>query len=268
MQLSDAMFYRIRVWMKEQTGVHFPDSKKTLVHQRLLKRLSLRKIASFEAYFRLLQQPEEEQERLAAIDLLTTHETFFFREPRHFEWLSDWLGSRPRSAQPLRIWSAACASGEEVWSLAMLLADKLGYEGNWQVMGSDISQASLDKARSGHYQMARIEGLPRDYLHRFCLKGVREYTGTFLVNRQLRARVCFDRINLDQHLPPIGHFDLVFLRNVLIYFDTESKISIIGRVLQHIHEGGFLLVSHSESLHGLGLPLKLLKPGVYRKSHE
>ncbi|MGL6047316.1 MAG: CheR family methyltransferase [Vogesella sp.] len=264
MQLSDATFSRFAVWMKAQTGVHFPIGKKTLVHQRLTRRLAARNVATFEAYFRMLQDPAELAEREAAIDLLTTHETFFFREPKHFHWLEAQLRQHP-VAGTLRIWSAASSSGEEVWSIAMLLADIRGLDGDWTLMGSDISQGVLARAEKGHYTLQRCEGMPPDYLRRFCLKGVRQHAGTFMVCKELRRKVNFQLINLDRELPAIGPYHVIFLRNVLIYFDAATKLQVVQRVLGRLSVGGFLLVSHSESLHGLPLPIQLVAPGIYRK---
>lgn len=264
MQLSDATFSRFAVWMKAQTGVHFPPGKKTLVHQRLTRRLAARNVATFEAYFRLLQDPAELDERETAIDLLTTHETFFFREPKHFHWLQKHLREHP-PVGTLRVWSGASSTGEEVWSIAMLLADVLGIDGDWTLMGSDISQGVLARAQKAHYALQRCEGMPEAYMRRFCLKGVRQHAGTFLVNKTLRAKVNFQLINLDKTLPSIGPFHIVFLRNVLIYFDAATKLQVVERVLGRLSVGGFLLVSHSESLHGLPLPIQLVAPGIYRK---
>lgn len=264
MHLSDATFSRFARWMKDQTGVHFPDGKKTLVHQRLGRRLLARQMATFEAYFRLLQDPTEISEREAAVDLLTTHETFFFREPKHFVWLNKQLRENP-SKSTLRIWSGAASTGEEVWSIAMLLADVLGPNGDWTLMGSDISQPVLTKAAKGHYALQRCEGLPQNYLRSYCLKGVAQHAGTFLINKGLRQKVNFQLINLDKDLPAIGPFHIVFLRNVLIYFNAETKLQVVQRVLNRLVAGGFLLVSHSESLHGLPLPIELVAPGIYRK---
>ena len=265
MHLTDATFSRFAAWMKSQTGVHFPETKKTLVHQRLSRRLIARQLNTFEAYFRLLQDPLEDSERDAAIDLLTTHETFFFREPKHFDWLKEQLRQHPIQGTT-RVWSGASSTGEEVWSLAMLLADVLGIKGDWTLMGSDISQPVLSKASKGHYTLHRCEGLPEDYLRRFCLKGVRQNADTFLITKELRQKVNFQLINLDKELPTVGPFHFIFLRNVLIYFDGATKLQVVQRVLSRLVVGGFLFVSHSESLHGLPLPIQLVAPGVYRKN--
>lgn len=264
MQISDLTYQRFSDWMKQQTGVYLPPSKKPLIQQRLHKRLLARQQPSLDAYFALLGNEHEQQERQLAIDLLTTHETHFFRESAHFNWLRTWLQHRP-ATQPLRIWSAAASSGEEVWSLAMLLADVLGISGDWKLLGSDISTQVLDQARSGHYALQRANGIPDAYLRRYCLKGQGRQQGTMLIEAHLRQHACFEQINLNRPLPHIGPFDLIFLRNVLIYFNQQTKTDVIERVLEKLGPQGLLVVSHSESLHSLGLALTLVAPGIYRK---
>jgi chemotaxis protein methyltransferase CheR len=153
-------------------------------------------------------------------------------------------------ARPFRIWSAASSSGEEAYSLAMVIADQLGmnpYPG-WSVMGSDVSQKVLDQATSGHYPMQRIDGIPERYLKNYCLKGVGVQEGTLLIDQPLRNRVEFRRINLNDTLPDIGKFDVIFLRNMLIYFQNETKIEIVKRLLDVLQPGGWLIVGHSESI--------------------
>ncbi|WP_373974108.1 SAM-dependent methyltransferase [Chitinibacter sp. SCUT-21] len=265
MNLSDATFQRYSQWMKAQTGVHLADIKKTLVNQRLMRRLQARKVDTFEAYFRILTHKDEEAERQIALDLLTTHETFFFREPKHFEWLRLFL-MRPRpNSQVLRIWSAAASSGEEVWSIAMMLSDCMGMNGNWQLLGTDISQPVLDKARAGHYVMNRCDGIPRNYLKEYCLKGQGKQANTLLIMRELRHRVDFKVINLNEDLPSMAPFDVIFLRNVLIYFDADTKMKVVQRCLQRLQPNGYLIISHSESITGIFSNLKLIQAGIYQK---
>ena len=166
--------------------------------------------------------------------------------------------------RPLAVWSAACSSGEEVYSLAMLLADLRGY-GNWHVLGTDISMRVLRAASTGLYPMDRTEGIPADYLRRFCLRGKGAQAGRLLVERRLRANVSFSHLNLNEDLPRIGPFRLVLLRNALIYFDRQTKAEIVRRVLATLEPGGLFMIGHSETLHGLADGLQMLRPSVYRK---
>lgn len=262
--LSDATFFRLAQWLKNQTGIHLGEGKKALVHQRLARRLAARQIKSYESYLRLLGHPDEDDERRRAIDLLATHETFFFREPRHFAWFHDLLQSWP-DRQAINVWSAAASTGEEVWSLAMVLADNLGLHGKWTLFGSDISQGVIDTAKIGIYSLERSSGISPVHLRKYCYKGIRKQAGMFMIDPELRARVDFDTLNLDRNLDHVGPFHVVFLRNVLIYFDQATKIRVLQRVADRIVAGGWLLVSHSESLFGFNLPLTLRSPGVYEK---
>jgi chemotaxis protein methyltransferase CheR len=147
----------------------------------------------------------------------------------------------------------------------MVLADCL--KGRpWEVVGSDISQRVLERARGGHYTAAQARNVPRSYLHRFCLKGIGAQNGTVLVDRALRGRVRFIQVNLNEPLPQLGTFDLIFLRNVMIYFNNDTKREVVIRALSLLKLGGYLLIGHSESLGDLTTAVKLVAPSIYRKS--
>ncbi|WP_426153325.1 CheR family methyltransferase [Pseudomonas sp. DC3000-4b1] len=262
--ISDADFARFQGWLYQRAGIHMATSKKALVAGRLAGRLRQLDMENYGQYFALITAPPGAGEAQIALDLLTTNETYFFREPKHFEWLRDQLPSLIRPGRTLRIWSAACSSGEEPYSLAMLLADCLG-EKPWEVLGSDISTRVLEKAARGHYPMERGRNLAPAYLSRYCLKGIAGQAGTFLVDRPLRERVSFQQVNLNVTLPKLGEFDVIFLRNVLIYFDMPTKRKVIERLVPLLRGGGYFLVSHSESLNGVTDALSLLSPSIYRK---
>lgn len=265
--ITDAEFQCFQALIQRTAGIHLAANKKALVSGRLARRLQLHRLDSYGAYYELLQRPGQPQELQACVDLLTTNETYFFREPRHFDWLRaqlPQLASAATAAAPWRVWSAACASGEEAYSLAMLLAD-VRPQGGWQVLGSDISQRMLARARIGHYPLARCSHIPPNYLQRFCLRGVGPEDGTLLVQRTLRDQVEFAFVNLHTPLPALPLFDAIFLRNVLIYFDAATKQAIVQRVLDQLRPGGHVFIGHSESLHGLEHGLEPVAPAVYRK---
>jgi chemotaxis protein methyltransferase CheR len=198
----------------------------------------------------------------------TANSNSFFREARHFEHLRAVLEKRIADARPFRAWSAACSTGEEAYSIAMVLADVLPAQG-WEVLASDISPRVLDTARRGRYPMARAAGIPPDFLPRFCLTGFEGESDTLLVSRALRECVEFAQINLNApRLPTLGRFDAVFLRNVLGYFDGETGRRVIRRVLDHLRPGGFMYIGESESLHGMAMPVHDLAPGIYRRANE
>jgi len=248
--ITDQEFALFQRLIKTLAGIHLSDAKKQLVFGRLRNRVRQVGLNSFEAYYAYVVSKKHPEERQIVVDLLTTNETYFFREPRHFTVLRDEILPARSMARPFRIWSAASSSGEEAFSLAMVIADQLGmnpYPG-WSVMGSDVSQKVLDQAASGHYPMQRIDGIPERYLKTYCLKGVGVQEGTLLIDQPLRNRVEFRRINLNDTLPDIGKFDVIFLRNMLIYFQNETKIEIVKRLLDVLQPGGWLIVGHSESI--------------------
>lgn len=262
--LSDKEFGQFQSLIYKIAGISLSAAKKPLVSGRLSKRLRELNLASYGDYFKLLNSGHRPDEMQMAVDLLTTNETYFFREPKHFDFLRTEILAGCKLGRSFRVWSAACSSGEEPYSIAMELADRLG-EGPWEVVASDISTRVLDKARTGHYPMERTSGISREHLSRYCLKGVGSQENTLLVDRKLRSRVNFMQVNLNQPLPALGEFDLIFLRNVMIYFDQETKRQVMQRILPLLRPGGYFIISHSESLNGVVDSLQMLTPSIYRK---
>ncbi len=261
--ITDIEFAQFQRLVLRATGITLSDQKRALVVGRLGSRLRHRKVDSFSAYHKLLQDPREGDELQAAIDLITTNETSFFREADHFNTLRDYIQSLRPVPFPFRVWSAASSSGEEAYTVAMVLADVLG-SAEWQVLGTDISTRVLDRARKALYPMERAGTIPKDFLQRFCLRGQDRHEGLFLMSRQIRERVSFVQANLCQPLPRLGPFDVAFLRNVLIYFDVPQKRRVVEAVMAQVKPGGLLIVGHSESLTGIGEGLVSLRPTVYR----
>ncbi len=262
--LSDQEFARFQAFIFAEAGITLASTKKAMVSGRLEKRLRHFKLASFGEYLALVQGRSVPEERQVAVDLLTTNETYFFREQRHFDLLAELAVAAARERRALRVWSAASSTGEEPYSIAMVLADKQP-DLPWEILASDISSKVLARARTGHYPDSRTDQLPASYRHRFCLKGTGEQSGTMLVQRALRDRVRFAQINLDRPLPPIGEFDLVFLRNVMIYFNAETKRQVVARLLGQLPRGGYLVVGHSETLNDISTAVEAVRPSVYRK---
>lgn len=264
--ITDQEFAQFQKLIHGIAGISMSAAKKPLVSGRLARRLAHHGAGSYADYFRILQDDSTRGELQIAVDLLTTNETYFFREPKHFDFLRDQVLPQHRPGRPFRVWSAACSSGEEPYTLAMVLADGLG-EAPWEILGSDISTRVLEKARGGHYSLERTKGISQQHLSRYCLKGVGSQEGTFLVDRRLRQQVQFRQINLNEPLPQLGEFDVVFLRNVMIYFNMETKSQVVRRILPLLRPGGYFIVSHSESLNGVTDELKIVTPSIYRKPH-
>lgn len=240
------------------------DAKKALVSGRLNKRLAVHELGSFGDYFKLLTSGQCPGEVQMAVDLLTTNETYFFREIKHFEFLRTQALAERSRPQPYRLWSAASSSGEEAYSMAMVLADCMQTT-PWEILGTDISTRVLQGAQRALYSMDRGRHIPQDYLRRFCRKGAGDYEGQLLVDRSLRSRVNFRHANLNAALPELGKFDMVFLRNVMIYFNNDTKRLVVARVISTIKPGGYFCIGHSESLNDITQAVQMVAPSIYQK---
>jgi len=263
--ISNDEFFRIRDYLQKQVGIQLGLAKKQMVASRLAKQLRHYHLSSYGDYFQQAVDGSLVNERQVMLDLLTTNETYLFREPAHFEFLHDAILAGWKRGRLFRAWSAASSSGEEAYSMAMVTADVLG-ETPWEIMGSDVCTRVLETARKGHYSQERTQYIPKPYLEKYCLKGVRAQSGTLLIDKRLRARVQFRHLNLNTPLTEdIGQFDVIFLRNVLIYFDAPTRQEIVKRLLSRLRPGGHFFVSHTETIAGISNQLEPAAPSVYRK---
>ncbi|HET8870462.1 MAG TPA: CheR family methyltransferase [Aquabacterium sp.] len=260
--LSSQQFEAVTQLFFDVSGIRLGEQKRPLVVSRLQKLAQEKGCATLDQYVDELLRQADPSEVVKVVDKLTTNETYFFREPQHFDWLARLLAQRKPGGADFRVWSAASSSGEEAYSIAMLLADKLGLKG-WEVIGTDLSTQMVDSARRALYPLDRARNVPPAYLKQWCLKGEGAYAGSLLIDKALRTRVHFMGANLTQTLPEIGQFDVIFLRNVLIYFDTPGKEDIVNRVLTRLKPQGHLFTGHAESLANLNVPLKAIAPAVY-----
>jgi chemotaxis protein methyltransferase CheR len=248
-------------WFWLQTGIVMGERKRELVEGRLRRLWGGADAIDFNAQIDGLLQEQNPLQQQLVIDALVTNETRFFREPAHFDFLKQWLSTQ--SLSTLDVWSAACSSGEEVYSLAMTLASCC-VMGSWRILGSDISHKALHKARQGLYAAQQGAGIAQPLYQKYCLEGQGDYQNTILIDRAIRQQVQFSAINLNQPLPPLGPFHVIFLRNMLIYFDDATRAKILQRVLGTLAPNGLLFCGHAESLVGLGLPIQSVANGVYR----
>lgn len=262
-QISPFAFHKIRDYVYRTAGIIIGNDKTAMVTGRLWRRLELYGHTTYEAYFAYVSSNEGAQERATMLDLLTTNETYFFREPAHFDFLRDEIIPQQRNNK-MRIWCAASSTGEEPHSIAMVLADTMG-KGDWEILATDISGKVLDHARTGVYRAERINHIPDDYLKNYCRRGIGEYDGMLAVVPSLRSRIKFELHNLLHARQGNEQFDVIFLRNVLIYFDQPTKQKVIENLMQSLRPGGWLILGHCESLHGLNLGLTTLRPSIYRK---
>jgi chemotaxis protein methyltransferase CheR len=264
-EVSAKAYQAIRDFIYQEAGIDLGAAKQMLVSSRLNKRLRHHRFDSFDQYATLIKN-NKGIERQIAIDLLTTNETYFFREAEHFESLKTRVLKQHPNDRFLRIWSAASSSGEEAYSIAMVLDDFFGERVKWEIFGSDISSRIIEKANRGLYQTHRIDAIPKNFLQKYCLKGTGEFDGFLLMDKKLREKTRFSEINLTRPLPDVGLFDVIFLRNVLIYFDDPTKEKIINSLSSKLRSQGLLFIGHSESLKGMNLPLKLIAPTTYQKN--
>ena len=264
--LDDRTFRRIAALMHEAVGLSFSDAKRALVSSRLAGRVMRLGLPSYAAYAEMLERDDDRGEFQVAVDLLTTNETYFFREPAHFRLLEQEL-LRQRSPS-VHVWSAASSFGDEAYSTAMLLADlhtqgRIGSD--WSVLGTDISDRVLRSARQGVFPVERLREVAPDRLRRHCLRGEGDSEGLVMVHERLRQRVSFGQLNLCAPFEPLGPFDVVFLRNVLIYFDAPTKSAVVDRVLDRLKPGGLFFIGTAEGRVPCATPLQVLGPGAFRK---
>lgn len=262
--LSSTDFVHLRNLVQAVTGIRLADSKQHLVASRLWSRLRAHNLDSFSRYVSLLQSGHDERERQLAIDALTTHETSFFREHQHFPSIVEHAKSL-RGQRKFRVWSAACSTGEEAWSIAMLLGAALP-PGSFEVVGTDVSAVSVESARRALYTLDRSSPIPKDLLRRFCRKGQDDYEGMFLIDATLRQQVSFQVANLCEPQPAsLGNFDVIVLRNVLIYFELNEKRLAVQNCVDRLLPGGLLLNGHAESVAGLNSELEFVAQTIHRR---
>ena len=262
--LHEKEFKQFRDLIYRIAGINMSPAKKPLVTSRLAKRLTYHGLSSYGEYFQMITAANGKSELQMAVDLLTTNETHFFREPKHFDFLRQRILPVRKPGKPFRVWSAACSSGEEPYSIAMLLDDVLGHT-PWEIVASDLSTRVLEKARTGIYPIESMMEIPSSYLPNCCLKGTGTQEGTLLIERKLRERVQFMHYNLTETPPKLGEFDVIFLRNVMIYFDQDTKRQVVSRLLSSLRPGGHFFVGHSETLNGITEGLRSVQPAVYLK---
>lgn len=261
--ISRKSFDSVTQIFHDVSGIRLGDNKMALVTGRLQRLAQEAGETDVDRYVdRLVNGSFSAQEMRRVIDRLTTNETYFFREPQHFDDLARRVAAMP-ATQQITLWSAASSSGEEAFSAAMVLADKAGKR-PWRIVGTDLSSSVVASARRGLYPAERARMMPEAYLKRFCLKGNGPYEGQMLIGRDLREKVSFQEANLMQDLPEdLPMFDIIFLRNVLIYFDLPTKQKVLRAVLSRLRPGGVLFVGMAESLNGVLDEVQSVAPGAY-----
>lgn len=273
--LSDADFARLSRLVYDYCGIKLPPHKKSMLESRLRRRLRVHGLQSFEAYCDyVFSHDGMEQEFISLIDVVTTNKTDFFREPAHFNFLAE--QALPALIEqcgagidrPLQVWSAGCSSGEEPYTLAMVLSEfgKL-YQGyRFNIIGTDISTRVLEHARLGIYALDKVAPVPEALKKRYLLKSRDSEKPQVRIVPELRSLVSFLRLNfMEDRFDGPGAVDIIFCRNVIIYFDRPTQQAMLERLCSHLAPGRFIFMGHSETLHGMNLPLTQVSPSVYRR---
>lgn len=269
--MTDREFMLFQTLIYREAGIYLPEVKKALLIGRLSRRVRELHLDSFESYYRRALM--EEEERVQMLDSVCTHETHFFREPQHFEFIEQrvfpaWQmaaasGMRTRHA---RVWSAGCSTGEEPYSLAMLLAENFPATSGWkiEVLATDLSTRALSHAQAAIWPLKKAEEIPDAFLKRFMLKGTSSQEGKMRARPELSALIDFRRMNLNSDTCPVtGMFDLIFCRNVLIYFNAESRARVVNRLLSSLSSTGYLFLGHAETLNSVTDRVRSVGPTVY-----
>lgn len=272
--LSEATFEELRSFIYDKTGIYFPENKRYLLESRIGRRLSVLGLPDYETYVHALQNGTAHSELPALINSITINETFFFRQPNQYEVLEGELipalmkQKNENGAPHIRIWSAACSSGDEPYSVALLVKERLQPRyprATFEIVGTDINTDVLDKARSGIYTEYAVRNLPPRYTKYFEEDGNR-----YVLDPEIRRMVTFERVNLVDRtaMRRMRGFDVIFCANVLIYFDDEAKQQVVSLLYNSLNTGGYLFVGFSETLYGVTQafqPVRFAKTIAYKK---
>lgn len=270
--MSVRVFERMSRFVYEHVGIKLTAAKRIMLEARLQKRLRTLGLESYERYADYLFTEQGQQEELQHfIDVVTTNTTEFFREGRHFELLSGkvlprWL-SQYGSGRSMQLWSAGCSFGMEPYTLAMVLADfaERRPELRFSVLATDISSRALQHAQRAIYEEERVESIPESYRKRFLLRSRERSRRLVRIAPEIRRHVTFQRLNFMETFAFKNPMDVIFCRNVIIYFDKPTQEGLFARLCDCLRPGGYLFIGHSESLTGMSLPLEPQAPTVYRK---
>lgn len=267
LSLTPKEFSAIAELARREFGVELGAGKEQLVAARMGKLMRRLQFTSFREFYDHLQADRSGQYLTQLIDSLTTNHTSFFREQAHFDFLVERVFAQQDRARPLRIWSAACSSGEEPYTIALVAQEYFGARDLSlpSILASDISTHALDTARNGTYAANRLQQAFTPWLRKHLLRGEGRWEGWFRMRPEIMSMIEFRRINLIESFPDLGHFDVIFCRNVMIYFSHETQSRLIQRFSNCLSPGGYLFVGHSETLTGMQHGLEHIQPAIYRK---
>ncbi len=270
-QLTEAQFSKLASLVYRLCGIHLGEGKRELLRARLAKRLRATGCRDVQEYIERLEGDRSGHELVCFLDVITTNKTDFFREPKHFEFLVDdvlpKLDKLCHGNEPLRIWSAACSTGEEPYTLAMVLMENRAL---WErrgagILASDLSTKVLEQAQNGVYTQDRVVDIPRPFLTKYFQRGTNRWAGYVRVRPELRKMIQYRRLNLMDNFDFDKPFHVIFCRNVMIYFDKPTQERLVEKFRACLVQGGYLMVGHSESLTGIHHRLAFTRPAVYRR---
>jgi len=272
LRMNDRTFERFSEFIKTELGIKMPATKKTLLEARLQKRLRELCMGSHDEYCEYLFSAAGMEEELSnLVDVVTTNTTDFFREPKHFELLSSTilpdLHARRTSSRSVNIWSAGCSSGEEPYTLSMVLSEfgRLNSGFTFSILATDISTQVLRMAVRAIYPETKIAPIPVECRKRYLLRSKDRTRKVVRIAQEARSHVRFRRLNFMEEFTFDGQLDIIFCRNVVIYFDRQTQETLFSRFCRKLSPGGYLFIGHSESLAGMDLPLEPVAPTVYRR---
>ncbi len=271
-KVTNADYAFIRDLIYAETRINLGANKRELVAARLGKRLRALGIRSFKEYCQRLQSNSEDGEIYHLIDAISTNHTFFFREFNHFKFLNDTLlpqfdAGKMGDPRSFNVWSCACSTGEEPYSIAISLAERFQRRTgvDWNIQCTDISNRVLHFASKAVYSEVHLKHVDASQRIRYFQKGKGEHAGSFRIRPELRERLSFQRLNLFQNpYPWRAKFQVIFCRNVMIYFDRQTQEELVARLAEHLAPGGYLFIGHAESLAGVSHPYKTIQPAIYQ----
>ncbi len=268
LSLSNEEFQKLRSFVLRSIGVNLSDAKRALVISRLSKHIRKKGLHSFTQYINIVEQNEQEKEKL--FNLITTNVTNFFREVHHFHFLTnEFIPSlMTKQGKVVRVWSAACSSGEEPYSIAMTLENALGKTNmDYKILASDVNTEMLQKAKAGIYRHEEVKGISYDHLKTFFKLGQGENKGLFKIKENVQKKIVFQRINLvgNERYPIKNKLDIIFCRNVFIYFSKETQKYLLDRFYEQLSPGGILILGHSESIANYPNKWRLIHKTIYKK---
>jgi chemotaxis protein methyltransferase CheR len=266
LKLSSRQFDIISRLVYQVSGIDLHEGKEELVKARLIKRLRHLKIFGFDRYLKYLANDKSGSEIRAMVDILTTNKTNFFRESEHLDYLRDEIITGLGNDE-IRLWSAGCSSGEEPYSIAITLCEAIPDIGKCdiKILATDISDRMMEQARQGLYGEDTLKGMPPQLKRKYFQKAEAGIGHRYRVVPLLQSMVCFAKLNLMDEWPMRGLFDVIFCRNVMIYFDKQTQEKLVKRFWSQLRAGGYLMVGHSESLTFMAHDYRYIKPAVYQK---